>query len=130
MSDYCWINPSHILLFPREDILILFQEMGKTASEVFRNLGSDVGEVFRVIVQLYRLQLFRGLRSGVYLVAHVELVQVYVVDYFLLHGCRVALLGYALVCSNHSYSTYGRKLDHHMVSGGDGLYGVERGSAQ
>ena len=87
MSDYYRINPSHILLLPREDILILFQEVGKEASEVFLKLGADVGEVFRVIVQLYRLQLFRGLRSGVYLVAHVELVHVYVVDCFLLHGC-------------------------------------------
>ena len=130
MSDYCGINPSHILLLPCEDILILFQEVGKEASEVFRKIGADVGEVFRVIVQLYRLQLFRGLRSGVYLVAHVELVHVYVVDRFLLHGCRVTLLGHALVSSNHSYSTCGRKLDHHVVSGGDGLYGVERGSAQ
>ena len=87
MSDYCEINPSHILLLPSEDILILFQEVGKEASKVFRKLGADVGEVFKVIVQLYRLQLFRGLRSGIYLVAHVELFRVYVVDCFLLHGC-------------------------------------------
>ena len=87
MSDYCGINPSHILLLPREDILILFQEVGKEASEVFRKLGADVGEVFRVIVQLYGLQLFRGFRSGIYLVVHVELVIVYIVDRFLLHGC-------------------------------------------
>ena len=130
MSDYCGINPSHILLLPREDILILFQEVGKEAFEVFRKLGTDVGEVFRVIVQLYRLHLFRGLRSGIYLFAHVKLVHVYVVDRFLLYGCRVAFPGHALVSSNHSYSTCGRKLDHHVVSGGDDLYGVERGSAQ
>ena len=79
-----------------------------------------------VVVQLYRLQLFRGLRSGVYLVAHVELVHAYVVNRFLLYGCRVTLPGHALVTSNHSYSVCGRKLDHHVVSGGDGFYGVER----
>ena len=60
--------------------------MGKEASEVFRKLGTDVGEVFRIVVQRYRFQLFRGLRSSVHLVAHVEIVQVYVIDRFLLHG--------------------------------------------
>ena len=35
-----------------------------------------------------------------------------------------------VVSSNHPYSTCGRKLDHHVVSGGDGLYGIERGFAQ
>ena len=129
MSNYDGINSSHIRLLPCEDILVLFQEMGKDTSEVFRKLGTDVGEVFRVIIQWYRLQLFRGLRSGVYLVAHVELVQVYVVDCFLLHRCRVTLPSHALVSSNHSYSACGRKLDHHMVSGGNDLYDIERGSA-
>ena len=55
MSDYCGVNPSHVLLLPREDILVMFQEVDKEVSEVFRYLGTDVGEVFRVIVQLYRL---------------------------------------------------------------------------
>ena len=50
MSDYCGINPSHILQLPCENILILFQELGKEASKVFRKLGVDEGEVFRVIV--------------------------------------------------------------------------------
>ena len=67
--------------------LVLSQEMGKEASEVLRKLGTDVGEVFKVVVQWYRFQLFRGLRSGVHLVVHVELIQVYVIDHFLLHGC-------------------------------------------
>ena len=129
MSNYGGINSSHICLLPGEDILVLFQEMGKEASKIFRKLGTNVGKVFRVIVQRYGLQLFRGLRSGVYLVAHVELVQVYVVDRFLLHGRRVTLPGHALVSSNHSYYACGGKLDHHMVSRGNGPYGVERGSA-
>ena len=129
MSNYGGINFSHIRLLPCEDILVLFQEMGKETSEVFRKLGTDIGEVFKVIIQRYGLQLFRGLRSSVYLVVHVELIQVYVVDCFLLHGRRVTLPGHALVSSNHSYSACGRKLDHYMVSKGDGLYGVERGSA-
>ena len=111
------------------DILVLFKKLGKETSEIFRKLGTGVGEVFRVIIQRYRLQLFRGLRLGVYLVAHVELVQIYAVDCFLLHGCQVTLPGRALVSSNHSYSACGRKLDHHMVSGGNDLYGVERESA-
>ena len=129
MSDYCGINSSHIRLLPCEDILVLFQEMSKEALEVFRKLRTDVGEVFRVIVQQYRLQLFRGLKSGVYLVAHVKLVQVYVVDHFLLHECRVSLPGHALISSNHSYFACGRKFDHHVVSGGNDLYGVKRWSA-
>ena len=129
MSNYGGINSSHIRLLPCEDILVLFQEMGKETSEVFRKLGTDIGEVFKVIIQRYRLQLFRGLKSSVYLVVHVELIQVYAVDCFLFHGRRVTLPGHALVSSNHSYSAYGRKLDHYMVSKGDGLYGVERGSA-
>ena len=104
--------------------------MGEETSEVFCKLGTDISEVFRVIVQRYGLQLFRWLKSGVYLVAHVELVQVYVVDCFLLHGCRVTLPSHTLVSSNHSYSACGRKLDHHVVRGGNGLYGVERGSSQ
>ena len=87
MSDYCRVNSSHILLLPRKDIFVLSQEMGEEASEVFRKLGVDVGEVFRVVIQRYGFQLFRGLRSGVHLVAHVELVQLYVIDRFLLHGC-------------------------------------------
>ena len=61
--------------------------MGKEASEVFRKFRTDVGEVFKVVVQRYRFHLFRGLKSGVHLVAHVELVQVYVIDHFFLHGC-------------------------------------------
>ena len=87
MSDYGGVNPSHVLLLPREDIFILSQEMGKEAYEVFHKLGADVGEVFRVVVQRYRFHLFRGLRSGVHLVVHVDLVQVYIIDRFLLHGC-------------------------------------------
>ena len=102
--------------------------MGKEALEVIRKLGTDVGKVFRVVVQRYRFQLFRGLRSDVHLVAHVELIQVYVIDCFLLHGCRITFPGHALVSSNHSHSAYGRELDHHVVSRGNGLYGVERGS--
>ena len=129
MSNDGGINPSHVCLLPCEDVLVLFQEMGEEASEVFRKLGTDVGEVFGVVVQLYELQLFRGLRSGVYLVAHVELVQVYVIDRFLLYGRRVTFPGHALVPSNHSYSACGRELDHHVVSRGNGLYSVERGSA-
>ena len=58
VSDYYGVNPSHVLLLPREDILVLSQEMGKEASEVFRKLGADVGEVFRVVIQRYRFQLF------------------------------------------------------------------------
>ena len=87
MSDYCGVNSSHICLLPCEDVFVLSQEMGKEASEVFRKLETNVSEVFRVVVQRYRLQLFRGLRSGVHLVTYVELVQVYVIDHFLLHGC-------------------------------------------
>ena len=87
MSDYSGVNSSHIYLLPCEDVFVLSQEMGKRASEVFRKLGANVGEVFRFVIQLYRFQLFRGLRSGVQLVAHVKIVQVYVVDRFLLHGC-------------------------------------------
>ena len=49
MSDYCGVNPSHVLLLPREDILVLFQEVNKEVSEVFYYVGTDVGEVFRVI---------------------------------------------------------------------------------
>ena len=87
MSDYCGVNSSHICLLPCEDVFVLSQEMGKEASEVFRKLGTDVGEVFKDVVQRYRFHLLRELRSGVHLVTHVELVQVYVVDHFLLHGC-------------------------------------------
>ena len=87
MSDYCGVNSSHIYLLPCEDVFVLSQEMGKEASEVFCKLGTDVSEVFKDVVQRYRFQLLRGLRSGVHLVMHVELVQVYVVDRFLLHGC-------------------------------------------
>ena len=50
--------------------------MGKESSKVFCKLRTDVGEVFRVVVQRYRFQLFRGLKSSVHLVAYVELVQV------------------------------------------------------
>ena len=74
LSDYYGVNPSHVLLLPCEDILVLSQEMGKEASDVFRKLGADVGEVFRVVIQQYRFQLFRGLRSGVHLIAHLKLV--------------------------------------------------------
>ena len=74
MSDYCGVNSSHVCLLPREDVFVLSQEMGKGVSEVLRKLGVDVGEVFRVVVQRHMLQLFRGLRSCVHLVAHVELV--------------------------------------------------------
>ena len=87
MSDYCGVNSSHVRLLPREDVFVMSQEMGKGASEVFRKLKANVGKVFKVIIQRYRLQLFRGLRSGVHLVAHVELVQLYVINRFLLHGC-------------------------------------------
>ena len=87
MSDYCGVNSSHIGLLPCKDVFVLSQEMGKGAYEVLRKLGADVGEVFRVVVQRYNFQLFRGLISGVHLIAHVELVQVYVIDHFLLHGC-------------------------------------------
>ena len=55
MSNYDRINSSYILLLPCEDIHVLFQEMGKEAFEVFRKLGTDVSEVFSVIVQRYRL---------------------------------------------------------------------------
>ena len=81
---------------------------------------ADVGEVFRVVVQRYMLQLLRGLRSGVCLVMHVELVQVYVVNRFLLHECRVTFPGHTLVPSNHSYSAGGKERDHHVVSGRNG----------
>ena len=87
VSDYCGVNPSHVLLLPCEDILVMSQEMGKEAYEVFHKLRADVGEVFKVVIQGYRFQFFRGLRSGVHLVAHVELIQVYVIDRFLLHRC-------------------------------------------
>ena len=87
MSDYCGVNSSHICLLPCEDVSVLSQEMGEEASEVFHKLGTDVSEVFRVVVQRHMFQLFRGLRSGVHLVAHVDMVQVYVIDRFLLHGC-------------------------------------------
>ena len=87
MSDYYGVNSSHICLLPCEDVFVLSQEMGKEASEVFRKLGTDVSEVFRVVVQRYGFQFFRGLRSGVHLIAHVKLVQVYVIDRFLLHEC-------------------------------------------
>ena len=129
MCNVGGINSSHIRLLPCKDILVMSQKLGKETSKVVRELGTNVGEVFRVIIQRYRLQLFRGLSSSVYLVAYVELVQVYVVDCFLLHGCRVSFPGHVLVSSNHPYSACGRKLDHHMVSGGNGLYGVERGPA-
>ena len=129
MSNDGGVNSFHICLLPCEHILVLSQKLGKETSKVVCEFGTDVGEVFRIIIQRYGLQLFRGLRSGVYLVVHVELVQVYVVDCFLLHGCRVTLPGYALVSSNHSYSACGQKLNHHMVSGGNDLYGVERGPA-
>ena len=36
MSDDCGVNPSHVLLLPREDILVLSQEVDKEAPEVFR----------------------------------------------------------------------------------------------
>ena len=129
MSDYCGVNSSHVCLLPCEDVLVLSQEMGEEVSEVFCKLGADVGEVFRVVVQRYRLQFFRRLRSGIDLITHVELVQVYVVDRFLLHGCRITFPGHALISSNHSHSACGRELDHHVVSRGNGLYGIERGSA-
>ena len=86
-------HPTNICLLPCEDVSVLSQEMGKEAYEVFNKLRTDVGEVFRVVIQRYKLQLFRGLGSGVHLVAHVELVQVYVIDRFLLHGSRVTLPG-------------------------------------
>ena len=73
-SDYCGVNSSHICLLPCEDVYILSQEMGEEASEVFRKLGTDVSEVLRVVVQWHKFQLFRGLKSGVHLIAHVELV--------------------------------------------------------
>ena len=129
MSDYCGVNSSHICLLPCEDVSVLSQEMGKEASEVFRKLGTDVGEVFRVVVQWYEFQFFRGLRSGVHLVAHVELIQVYVIDRFLFHGCRITFPGYALVSSNHPHSACGKELDHHVVRRWNGLYGVKRGYA-
>ena len=50
VSHYCGVNPSHVLLFPREDILVLFQEVNKEMSEVFCYHGADVGKVFRVVV--------------------------------------------------------------------------------
>ena len=124
VSDYCGVNPSYVLLLPREDILILSQEMGKEAYEVFRKLRADVGEVFRVVIQRYKFQLFRGLRLGVHLVAHLELVQVYFIDRFLLHECQITFFGHALVSLNHPYSACGRELDHHVVSRGNGLYGL------
>ena len=86
MGDHCGVNSSHICVLPCKDVFVLSQEMGKEAPEVFRKLGANAGEVFKVVVQRYKLQLFRGLRSGVHLVTHVELVQVYVIDRFLLHG--------------------------------------------
>ena len=87
MSDYCGVNSFHICLLPCENVFDLSQEMGNEAYEVFCKLRTDVGEVLRIIVQRYRFQLLLGLRSGVHLVAHLELIQVYVVDCFLLHGC-------------------------------------------
>ena len=51
MSDYCGVNSSHVRLLPREDVFILSQKTGKGAFEVFRKLGADAGEVFRVVVQ-------------------------------------------------------------------------------
>ena len=50
MSDYCGVNSSHIYLLPCEDVFVLSQEMGKRAFEVFRKLGADIGEVFRVTI--------------------------------------------------------------------------------
>ena len=50
MSDYRGVNSSHVCLLPCEDVFVLSQKTGKGASEVFRNLGADVGEVLRVIV--------------------------------------------------------------------------------
>ena len=44
------INFSHIRLLPCKDILVLSQKLGKETSEVVRELGTDVGEVFRVII--------------------------------------------------------------------------------
>ena len=70
-----------------ENVFVLSQEIGEGVSEVLRKFRADVCGVFRVVVQRYRLQLFRGLRSGVHLIAHVELVQVYVIDRLLLHEC-------------------------------------------
>ena len=129
IRNYCGVNSSHIRLLPCKDVFVLSQEMGKEASEVFRKLGANVGEVFRVVVQRYRLQLFLGLRLGVHLVAHVELVQVYVINRFFLHGCRVEFPGHTLVSLNHSYSAYSRKFDHHVVSGGNDFYCIEKGSS-
>ena len=54
MSDYCRVNSSHVCLLPCKDVFVLSQEMGKRASEVFRKLGADVGEVFKVVIQQYR----------------------------------------------------------------------------
>ena len=58
MSDFCGVNSSHVCLLPSEDVFVLSQEMGDRAFEVFRKFGDDVGEVFRVVIQRYRLQLF------------------------------------------------------------------------
>ena len=35
VSDYCGVNPSHVLLLPRKDILVMFQGVNKGMFEVF-----------------------------------------------------------------------------------------------
>ena len=55
MSNDGGINSSHIRLLPCEDVLVLSHKLGKETSEVIRELGTDVGEVFRVVIQRYGL---------------------------------------------------------------------------
>ena len=55
MSNDGEINFSHIRLLPCKDVLVLSQKLGKETSEVVREFGTDVGEVFRVIIQRYGL---------------------------------------------------------------------------
>ena len=64
MSDYGGVNPSHFCLLPYEDVLVLSQKLGKETSEVVRELGTYVGELFRVIIQRYGLQLFQMAQVG------------------------------------------------------------------
>ena len=54
MCDHCGVNSSHVRLLPCEDVFVLSQEIGEGVSEVLRNFGSDVCEVFRVVIQRYR----------------------------------------------------------------------------
>ena len=53
VGNDCWVNSSHVLFLPSENFHILFYEVDKRVSNVFGEIGSDVGEVFRLIVKLH-----------------------------------------------------------------------------